>query len=237
MTLPAPVFQLKRRAKLLARETGAAQHDALDAIARQEGFASWSHLSASTPRGDLARSILSQAHPGDLILLGARPMQKKTRLGLELAIRADEIARQGYFFTLDYTPRDIADQAAAMGLTPSAVADKVVIDTSDGVCADYVIARVAAGREPALVVVDYLQLLDQKRANPSLEDQVVAMRSFARQSGAVCVLISQIDRAFDMAGKSIPNIDDIRLPNPLDLSLFSRFCFLHDGKMSIQDAI
>ncbi|MEX0337669.1 MAG: hypothetical protein AB3N11_01380 [Arenibacterium sp.] len=49
-------------------------------------------------------------------------------------------------------------------------------------------------------------------------------------------MISQIDRSLGVDGKSMPDIPDIRLPNPLDLGVFSKFFFLHDGKVQYRQA-
>ena len=46
----APIPRLKRRARLRARETGRPLHETLDAVAAEEGFRSWSHLSAAAAR-------------------------------------------------------------------------------------------------------------------------------------------------------------------------------------------
>ena len=67
------------------------------------------------------------------------------------------------------------------------------------------------------MVVDYLQLLDQKRGDPELMVQVRALQSFARDRGLIIVFISQIDRSYDPSMKSCPISGDVRLPNPLDL--------------------
>ena len=42
---------------------------------------------------------------------------------------------------------------------------------------------------------------------------------------------SRIDRRFDASPAALPGIADVRLPNPLDLALFSKTCFLHDGEI------
>lgn len=231
MQLSAPIYALKRRAKLLARQTGCALHQALDKVALDEGFQSWSHLASSAAHESPAEELLSQLEAGDLILIGARPGQGKTLLGLELASKAARVGRRGYFFTLDYHERDIADRFASMGIDLPATKAPLVLDTSDEVSADYITHRLKAESEPALIVVDYLQLLDQKRSNPSLEDQMRSLREYVIAEGAICAVISQIDRSFDLGGKSMPDLSDVRLPNPLDLSVFSKCFFLHEGRI------
>jgi len=49
MSLSAPIFRLKRRAKLLSREAGIPLNQALDRVAKDEGFQSWSLLVARNP--------------------------------------------------------------------------------------------------------------------------------------------------------------------------------------------
>jgi replicative DNA helicase len=82
-----------------------------------------------------------------------------------------------------------------------------------------------------VVVVDYLQLLDQKRDSPELMEQVRALRALARDKGLIVVMISQIDRSYDPSAKAVPDLDDVRLPNPLDLKLFDKACFLNQGEV------
>ena len=44
MKLSAPLYHLKRKAKLLSRAENIPLHEALDRVARQEGFSGWSLL-------------------------------------------------------------------------------------------------------------------------------------------------------------------------------------------------
>ena len=237
MQLSAPIYALKRKAKLLTRGSDIALHQALNKIAIEEGFQSWSHLVSSSVNGNPARDILSHLEPGDLVLIGARPGQGKTLLGLELAGKASKVGRKGYFFTLDYHERDVANRFSKMGIDPNSINEPVVIDTSDDVSADHVINRLKATDDPALIVLDYLQLLDQKRTNPSLGDQIRSLQRYVIDAGAICAVISQIDRSFDLSGKSMPDISDVRLPNPFDLSVFRKLFFLHDGKIQFDQAV
>ncbi|HEV7283872.1 MAG TPA: DNA helicase, partial [Kaistia sp.] len=107
-------------------------------------------------------------------------------------------------------------------------------DSSDAIHADHIAAALATAPPGTLAVIDYLQLLDQRRANPDLMTQVRTLRALARERGLILVFLSQIDRSYDPAAKPLPDLGDVRLPNPLDLALFDKACFLSQGEIRIQ---
>lgn len=166
--------------------------------------------------------MFAQLAPGDLLLVGARPGQGKTLMSLELAVEAMRRGRRSVFFTLEYTQADILDRFRAIGVEPRQFEGRFEFDNSDVISADYMVARLAQAGAGTLVVIDYLQLLDQKRENPDRMIQIRRLRSFARDRGLILVFIAQVDRSYELSKKPVPDIGDIRLPNPLDLSLFSR---------------
>lgn len=236
MRLSSPIYRLKRQAKMLARGNDMKLNEALNQIATKEGFKDWGHLASNYAEVTPAKDIMKQLRSGDMVLIGARPGHGKTLLGLELAALAEQIHRTGYFFTLDYNEADVWDGFEKLGFNPQRLDRPVVVDTSDDICADHIVEYLSRTRDDALIVVDYLQLLDQKRSNPPLEQQVRALKKFATESGTIVVMISQIDRAFELSSDGMPSIDDIRLPNPVDLSLFDKRCFLHGGEVQLEIA-
>ena len=232
MELSQPIHRLKRRARLLSRREGIPLHAALDRVAREEGFSAWSMLSARSAARPLRGAKLSQLSDGDLLLLGGRPGQGKTLLGLDLAVQALKAERPAVFYTLAFDHAEVLRGVAAIGADPGSFEAKVRIDTSDDISADHIIAQLQSAARGTLVIVDYLQLLDQKRQNPTLARQIQALRAFARERGLVFVFLSQIRRSFDGGEKELPSLADVRLPNPLDLTLFTKACFVHAGRFS-----
>lgn len=233
MKFSAPIYMLKQQAKNAARQHKIPLHDALDRIAREEGFDSWSLLAAQWGAGNSPASLLSQLRVGELLLLAARPAQGKTLVSLGLAAEWMARGHRAAFFTLEFTPADVSRCFGILGKDPKAYADKFVIDDSDAICADYIIDRLSPAPRNLLIVIDYLQLLDQRRENPDLMQQVTQLRQFARQYQAIVVCLSQVHRSFDPTIKSLPTLSDIRLPNPLDLKLFDKACFLSRRKMQV----
>ena len=234
MKLSAPVYQLKRNARRLSREKAIPLHDALDRVAVGEGFARWSLLVAKSAAKLSPRELFGRLQPGDLVLIGARPGHGKTLLSLELTVEAMKAGGRGAFFSLESTRQDLEKSFRAIGADWTDFRPLFDFDSSDAISADYIMAKLAAASRGTFVVVDYLQLLDQKRENPTLMLQIQALKAFAQARGLIVVFISQIDRSFDPAKKPLPDLDDVRLPNPLDLKLFDKTCFLHDGEIRLR---
>lgn len=157
-------------------------------------------------------------------------------MGLELAVEAMKSGRPGVFFSLEYTEDDIVDRFRAIGVDRAQFERLFEFDGSDAISAAYIAERLASAPRGTLVVIDYLQLLDQKRENPELSVQVRTLKAFARERGLIVVFISQIDRSYERSHKPLPDIADIRLPNPLDLTLFDKTCFLNNGQLAFQAA-
>lgn len=236
MKLTAPIHHLKRKAKLLARSSGIPLHSALDSIAAKEGFRNWSMLAAKVGRTMDPRQILARLDHGDLVLLGARPGHGKTRLGLELAAEAARSGRRAVFFTLEYSRKDIADHLGGIGVKPDGLGGRLAFDVSDGISADHIVQALPDAKPGTFAVIDYLQILDQRREKADLDSQVKALKAFAAPRGITLVFLSQIDRSYDPVRKPCPDLDDVRLPNPLDLALFDKACFLNAGTMRLVEA-
>src|ERR1700730_9609701 len=119
MRLSAPIYHLKRRAKLLAPAAGLPLHEALDRIAIQEGYSGWSLLAARHAALTPAAELFGRLAQGDLVLVGARLSQGKTLMALRLTVEAMKSGSRGVFFTLEYTEKDILERFRAIGAEPA----------------------------------------------------------------------------------------------------------------------
>ncbi|MFT6657526.1 DNA helicase [Maritalea sp.] len=231
MKLSAPIHNLKRQARLLARQEQVSLHQALDQIASREGFSRWSLLISRFDGVSDAEKAAQSFQPGDLVLLGGRPGHGKTRIGLAIAYSKMAAGHDAYFFTLEYHAQELNARLGDMGFDNQSPNANLVIDTSDDICAEYITSNMGIARSGAVVVIDYLQILDQRRSTPDLDVQLKQLQSFARKQEVTLILISQIDRAFEHSGRDFPGLVDVRQPNPIDLRRFNRSCFVHNNKL------
>ena len=236
MKLSTPIYFLKRRAKDLKRSEAITMTQALDRVARAEGFNSWSLLQSKmadfTPR--IKEDILDYLNPGDLTLIAARPGLGKTVTTLEVLLQAARSGRPCFFFSLEYTHRQAVEKIGQLDSTIDPTDSPLNLDCSDDISSDYIIAKTKDSiLEGAIIAVDYLQLLDQQRDKPPVQKQVEDLKEYAREKKCILIFISQIDRTYDQTAQTRPGLDDIRLPNPLDLGLFNKSIFVQNGEIHI----
>ncbi|MEM7365412.1 MAG: DNA helicase [Pseudomonadota bacterium] len=226
MNLSAPIHVLRSRAKLLTRERDISLSSALNEAAKQEGFASWSLLMRH--REDLVPTryseILDYVNPGDLMLVAARPAIGKTTFTLGLGAQVLREEQHLFLFSLTESEQKVRSRLDDYGVGQSR---HYMVDCSDAICADYIVDRVHSEvRSGDMVVIDYLQMLDERRVTPPLQAQVVSLKTLAQNTGCIVVCICQLQRAVDERHHDLPTVSDIRLPNPLNLDLFNKIVLL-----------
>ena len=232
MTLSSPIYQLKRRAKSMARQNRIPLSQALDTVAQSEGFATWSLLVSKQVKS-LGSDFLSQVEFGQLALIAARAGHGKTLVGFEALLDARRKGAEAFFFTLEMTREEAQQGLSAMGSTD--LAKSVAVETSDDIDAEFIIAALKSVSPGAVVVVDYLQRLDERRDKRLLSQQLDMLQSFAREKGIAIIFIAQIDRAFDAEHSDVPSALDVRLSNPFSMDVFKKRLFLHEGKTRVED--
>ena len=232
----SPIYRLKQKARKISRSQAIPLRVALDHVAAEEGYKNWSLLAVKASADGPARSVYAQLTPGDLLLTGARPGQGKTLFSLRLAAEAIKAGYSAHFFTLEYTRQQVADRLRAIGMGDQQALERFMFDGSDDISADYIVEKLRDAPAGTLAIIDYLQVLDQKRDKPQLAVQVGALKAFAKKKGVTLVFIAQIDRAYESVSKALPDFADVRLPNPLDLTVFDKAFFMNGGDMRLVQA-
>jgi hypothetical protein len=46
----------------------------------------------------------------------------------------------------------------------------------------------------------------------------------------IIIFISQLDRSYDAKGKTLPSLEDVRMPNEFDVGLFNKLMLFHQDK-------
>lgn len=231
MRFSLPIFRLKQNARALARADGIALHKALDLVAQAEGFERWSLLArrAREAGPDLGRHLPD----GALVLVAGRPEQGKTLLALDVVARHVMRGGHGAVFSLDETDVSLAQKIARLGHDLGDVSGRLTCCTRDDISADVIADWMREVPRGSVAVLDYLQILDQRRASPPLEDQVRVLRDAAQVTGVTLLCLGQVDRRFDLSGRAMPGPEDVRMPNPVDLGQFGRHVFLHAGEVAV----
>ncbi|MGZ3742465.1 MAG: DNA helicase [Pseudobdellovibrionaceae bacterium] len=232
--LSAPIYVLKAQAKELKKSNSMSMAEALNHIAQREGYSSWGLLQSKSK--DLLPQtrdeVLSYLNAGDLVLVGSRPGFGKTTFTLKLILQAIREGKRCFLFTLEESRQQIAARVADMDEEIGENHPELIFDFSNEISSEYIIKRCAGKLSSgSLIAIDYLQLLDQQRNKPSLQSQIQDLKDFAKEHRCILIFISQLDRNFESKQKKRPGLEDVRLPNPLDLSLFNKAIFLHDNKI------
>lgn len=231
MKLSAPIHVLKSQARKRKKASEISTIQSLNEIAKREGYASWSLLKSkqNTLYPDSFNQLLDFFQNSDLILIGARPGQGKTifTLGLFVKVLQKSIV-PNYIFTLCETPNDIINRIKAYDKTIRHDGKIFILNYSNDICADYIINLTSPSiKEGSIIVIDYLQLLEEKRINSPIQDQLESLKTYAKEKKCKILFISQIKREVEYQTDQTPTLADIRMPNPFDLNVMNKIIFLH----------
>src|SRR5690606_38762536 len=119
-----------------------------------------------------------------------------------------------YFFTLAEVGRDIVGRIAIYDETIGNLNEHlgfIAVDYSNEISADYIIEKTKATIEKeSVIVIDYLQMLDERRTNPPLQEQVEKLKKYAKETGCIIIFLSQVRREIENQSDQTPRLEDIR---------------------------
>jgi replicative DNA helicase len=163
---------------------------------------------------------------------------RKTTFCIGLFVQAiKNKSAKNFFFSLSEVHKSIAKRIERYDENIEQDSSRYEHDYSNDICADYIINKISSEvTSNSLIVIDYLQLLDQKRTNDTLQNQVIALKKFAKEKGCIIIFISQIDREVENRLDPRPIFGDILLPNPLDLGLMNKILLLYIDLNKLEEA-
>jgi replicative DNA helicase len=183
---------------------------------------------------------LSGIHPGQLVILGARPGAGKTAFALSLALTLTGSGVPTLLFSLEMPAAEIMDRAASVrsGVWLSKIragrlnsedvervysaasqlaTEPLLIDDSCDLTAAKLgaaVRRAVRRRGVRAVVVDYLQLLSPENPKDNRTQQVGLMarraKMLARTCGIPVLMLSQLNREMDNRPDGRPRLSDLR---------------------------
>jgi replicative DNA helicase len=189
--------------------------------------------------------LINGLHPGELMIIGARPSVGKSALCLDLARSA---ATQGYavaIFSLEMRHEELSNRMLAavsdvsltqiregnastyskMKLDEAASAlgqMQIFIDDSSKLRPHELLARarvICARNDLKVLFIDYLQLMDVARSKDSRQQEITAisraLKQIARELGLCIVAFSQLSRECEKAGRQ-PRLSDLRESGSLE---------------------
>jgi replicative DNA helicase len=209
----------------------------LDIIAKREGYSSWSLL-VSKQSNNLPNSysdVFDYFNHGDLVLIGARPGIGKTSFSIGLLVQAIQNKKaKNFYFTLSEVHKDLAGRIATYDESIGHHNPFLGYSYSNDIQASYIIKNTESEvSEGSLIVIDYLQLLDERRVNDPLQGQVEQLKEYAKKTGCIIIFISQLMREIENRTSLKPSLNDIRLPNPLNLNLINKVILLYKDKSKL----
>jgi len=226
MSISAPIHELKSKAKSRKKQHNLSLCKAQNQIARIEGYQNWPHLVSSNSKPiETMKQVFDFFQPGDLILLAAIPKIHKTRVACRFLKHFHRANETSFYFSLCETRATVSKRLSEIfNLEEGPAVNIFDEEDMNDERIIHLVSKCANSLEGSFCVVDYLQLLDQKRSNPDLASQIRTLGRFTKENQCYFLFTSQLNRNCQNSGKT-PEWKDIRLPNPIDSRAFNKILF------------
>jgi replicative DNA helicase len=184
--------------------------------------------------------IVSGFEPGQMVVLAARPGVGKTAMAINIALHVARREGEVYLLSLEMTRREVAQRLLALEAGVDLVrirAAKVdpdeldrlhdalrrlsgvplVVDDDAATTMPKLVSRLRSRyvqQRPAMVIIDYLQLMESGRRSESRQYEVASMsrqaKLLAREFNCPVVVVSQLSRQPRGEAPRAPRLSDLR---------------------------
>ena len=184
--------------------------------------------------------LLTGLHPGELVIIGARPSMGKTSFGLNICGQASKAGFSVAFFSLEMPKDQLAmrllcadarvdmqavrrgtlkdqDWMALSGALGPLAASSIYIDDTSGITPTQLRSRcrrLKMENKLDMIMVDYLQLMSSDGRSENRQNEVSEisrnLKGIAKELGVPLVALAQLSRAGQQRSDKRPILSDLR---------------------------
>ena len=237
MKLSSPIFVLKRRARQISRETDLLLSQALNLVAKQEGYRSWGSLAAKYASTRTGVDVLARFEPGDFILMECRPNPTSRSQKLQFLTGMIDLKAKAWVFSSTNDHAEIKSQIQHFGQSSSADASNLNVLNIDALDADKIVETLGPKVRGGVILIEDLNELTPKLPPQGVNAQLEVLRSYAQRTLSVVILSASFE---------IPHEKNKQFNQPkafqgaigeLDREMFTAYCVLSGGKIYFERTI
>ena len=237
MRLSSPIFLLKLRARQISRETDLLLSQALNLVAKQEGYRSWGSLAAKYASTRTVNDVLARFEPGDFILMECRPNPTSRSQKLQFLTGMIDLKAKAWVFSSTNDHAEIKSQIQHFGQSSPADASNLNVLNIDALDADKIVETVGPKVRGGVILIEDLNELIPKLPPQDVNAQIEVLRSYAQRTLSVVIFSASFELPHEKNKQSDQPKAFQGAIGELDREKFTAYCVLSGGKIYFERTI